>query len=153
MTSQEGRDKFYKDATMAKTAETEDASRHRREMQEERAMFLRDDKLLSAAQDPRLNRHYSSEGEHHAASLRPSHALTKENVESYNEKIKHDGSTEDQTSAADAMREILGQKLLEAQTNSGRMGKRTLSEDVMTKRPTLAQKSERWESEKTITKR
>lgn len=152
MSSGDGREKFYKEAAIAKTTETEDASRHRRAEQEERAMFLRDDRLLSVAQDPRLNRHHSNEGEHHAASLRPSHALTKENVESYNEKAVHDNSVEEATSGSDPMRDLLGQKLASKPPSDAKTAMRTRSEDVITKRPPLPQRSDRWESERTVTK-
>lgn len=151
--SQDGRDRFYKDSAIAKSTETEAASRQRRAEQEERAIFLRDDKLLSVAQDPRLNRHHSDQGEHYVSALRASHALTKENVESYNERSEQDGGPEDHAAEKDPMREMLGQKLKKKSTNSSSMVPRARSEDIVTKqRPLLPLKPDKHDSQRTITK-
>ena len=148
LSSSDGPTALFKHATLARSQETEDGAHQRRAQLEERAMYLRNDKLLSAGENPRLVRKHSSEGEQHTAAMRPSHALTMANMESYNVNMQtHDVSDQGHTrSMVDPMREMLEDKVKK------RNGSVSTADDVQTERPRLMSKGAKWESQQTITK-
>ena len=121
-----------KHAAINRLVETEDVSRQRRAQLEERAMFLRDDQLLNLGHDRRSALRGSDNAEHHTSLLQPSHALTAENVATYNEKMYEDTAQDKMTRPSDPMRELLGKK---ARRKSSGSGGSPTTDAATTKRP------------------
>ena len=157
--SQEGLETFRSNTLMARTTETEEESRQRRAQQEERAIHLRDDKLLDATRDPRQFSNTSEEKQRHNSASRASHALTKENVDNYNDKVEHEDFDEE-SEGQDQMREMVGQKVKKNKRSnaSGSAGVHANGEYLAGRpsspepRPELPHRSKRWNSEVTVTK-